>query len=86
MQTITLLLQKYANLRPRDSIVKEAFNKTFMDVFGEDISIPLITISNGSIRIEASGPLKSEILLRKEYFQETFLNYLGEKIKIDRIN
>ena len=85
MQAITLLLQKYAQLRPRDGVVRDAFNKTFVDVFGEKVPIPHITVAGVVVRVEVSGALKSEMLLQKEHFQEVFINYLGEKIKVDRV-
>jgi len=76
MQAIEILLRKYAAMRPRDSIVKEAFRSAFIDEFGVNITIPELSVTRNSIRVHVSGPLKSEIFIRKESLEKTFLQYM----------
>jgi len=76
MQGIEILLRKYASLKPRDMVVKECFIKTFIEVFGEDVSAPKVEVSNYVLRVCATGPLKSELHLRKEELEKAFFQNL----------
>lgn len=76
MQGIEILLKRYAALKPRDMVVKDAFRMAFIDVFGKDVVIPELTVTNSILRVNVSGPLKSELLIRKDEIEKTFLIYL----------
>lgn len=85
MQDISILLAKYAKLKPRDTVVREAFEKTFKHFFG-GVDIPAIKIKSSEVIVAVSGPLKSEMLLVREHFNDVFISNLGEGIGVDRVS
>jgi len=63
-------------MKPRDLVVKEAFRKAFKDEFGETIQVPELSVTKDCVRVHVTGPLKSEIFLRKESLEKNFFQYL----------
>lgn len=77
MQQISLLLDKYKKFGFKDQIVKETLISLLKEKFGIELKREDMDLKDGNVNIKVSGPLKSEIFLKKESIREE-LNSLLE--------
>jgi hypothetical protein len=77
--SISLLLDRFKNLRiPNESLRKEV-QIVLKNIFDEEVGLDDIKIVKGTVHLNIDGPLRSEVLLRKEEILKDLENSLGEK-------
>lgn len=76
--SISLLLDRFKNLRiPNESLRKEV-QTILKKNFDEDVSLDSIKVVKGVVHLNIDGPLRSEILLRKEDILKDLEGFLGQ--------
>lgn len=77
MEQISIYLDKFKNYGFQDLQLKKIVEETIFEMFGVSLGTKKIKINNGEISVKISGPLKSEIFIRKGKLIEK----LNSKIK-----
>lgn len=76
---ISLLLDRFKNLKiPNESLRKEV-QTVLKNRFKEEVDLDDIKIVKGTVRLNVDGPLRSEVLLRKEEILRDLETSLGKE-------
>lgn len=85
MEQISLYLEKYKRFGFKTQIVKETLIAIIKKKFGVELTKDDIDVKNGEVRINISGPLKSEIFINKDSIKEELNNSLEANNKAHSI-
>ena len=78
MQQISIFLDKYKKFGFKNQIIKEVLIEIIKKRFNTELERGDIDVKNGEVRINVSGPIKSEIFIYKDSIKED-LNRLLDK-------
>ena len=82
MQTIDLLLKRYAHIQAPDATLKKACIRVVHEMFGITLTKEDIRVHNGVLRINGPSVLKSELRFNeKEILQKIFAEVGNAKTK-----
>ena len=70
MENISIYLQKFKNFGAGDRAVKEKVIAVIKKLTGEELDSKLINLKDGEIRINVSGPMKSELYILKKQIEK----------------
>jgi len=79
MEHLSLYLEKFKRFGFKDQILKEAVISVVERNFGANIAKSDISLNEGIVRINISGPLKSELFLFKDKIQKEVIEILGDE-------
>lgn len=87
MNQISVYLSKFKNLGLEENLIKNQVLEVFNNKFSFDLKREQVEYKNGNLKINISGPQKTEIVLKKEEIVKV-LNKEFEKIntKIFKLN
>ena len=85
MEHLSLYLDKFKKFGFEDQILKEALIGVVKGRFGADIDKSDISLKEGIVRINVSGPLKSELFLYKDKIQKEVIEILGDDKQIKEL-
>jgi hypothetical protein len=87
MNQISLYLSKYKHLGLEEKLVKEKVLEVLNNEFNFEVESNQISFRNSNLRINITGPQKTEIVLNKEKITEA-LNKELEKVnsKVNKLN
>ncbi|MCX6713055.1 MAG: hypothetical protein NTY66_02505 [Candidatus Vogelbacteria bacterium] len=83
MKSCADLLAKYQNLKPTDSIKKEAAIEVINKLFDLKLEKKELSIGNNIIRINSSTKLKSEVFIHKAEIMRSLREILGKECPKD---
>ena len=78
MEHASIFLEKFKRFGFKDQILKETIIEVIKDEFDSELNRDDITMINGVVRINVTGPLKSEIFIKKEKIQNKVLEKLSD--------
>lgn len=85
MEHLSLYLEKFKKFGFEDQILKEALIGVVERRFGANIAKSDISLKEGIVRINVSGPLKSELFLFKDKIQKEVIEILGDDKQIKEL-
>lgn len=77
MESISLYLLKFKNLGVSEKRTKETIIRVIKNELGFEIEKDLIIVRDNEVRIKVTGPLKSELFMRKDSIQKQIESSLG---------
>jgi hypothetical protein len=78
MEHVSLLLEKFKRFGFKDQILKEIIINIIKEKFDFELKKDDISLINGVVRINVSGPLKSEIFINKDGIQNEVIKRIND--------
>ena len=85
MDHASLYLEKFKEFGFKDQILKEALISVVEANFGALITKESIDINEGTVRINVSGSLKSELYLHKDKIQREVIEKIGDEKQLHKL-
>lgn len=65
MEQIAFYLQKFKNLPPSPQAIRKSVAEAILECVGVAVPDDIIEVRNGTVFVRATGPLKSELFIKK---------------------
>ncbi|MFT5352788.1 MAG: hypothetical protein ACI9GH_000655 [Candidatus Paceibacteria bacterium] len=78
MEHASIFLEKFKRFGFKDQILKETVINVIKDKFDFELQKSDISLRDGVVRIEVSGPIKSEIFIHKENIQKEVIERIDD--------